>query len=174
MNAVLQQMLSHLSDEDKVIFAELSERLSAVDGDISKLQESDLKLIADMEQKYGEQIRASHDNTNNQPNTSQSPSMEEILDSPFGQHVRQILARDLVNEFPMEGDAVRFVFENKWIPVDCQEESLVETLYQKYEEDIKLCNQWRDELVAVNEDKKMAVGLAWFMVIFQLNERLNG
>jgi len=169
MSALLQKMMSHLSDEDRAIFAELAERLSRVNGDVEKLTEEDLQLISAMEQKYGDKIRESHQSSS----ADKSAEEDTILETPFAQHVRQILARDLVNEIPMEEDAVKFVFENKWLPIDCQDDELVDDLFKRYEDDIKLCNKWREDLVAIEEDKKMALGLAWFMVIYKLNERLN-
>lgn len=169
MSALLQKMMSHLSDDDRTVFAGLAERLSKVNGDVEQLSDDDLQLISDMEQKYGDQIRTSHESSL----ADNKVQEDSILDTPFAQHVRQILARDLVNEIPMEEDAVKFVFDNKWLPIDCQDDDLVADLFQRFEDDIKLCNRWREDLVTVEEDKKMALGLAWFMVIYKLNERLN-
>ena len=166
MSAILEQMLAQLSDEDKAVFNQLAERLAKVQGDVSQLSEEDRELISRMESKYGEKIRKSHEH-------SASAKPLDILDTPFAQHVRQILARDLVNQFPLEEDAVRFAFENRWLPVDCQQDDLIDDLYSRFEEDINISNQWREDMVAVDQDKKMAIGLAWFMVIFQLNERLK-
>lgn len=166
MSAILQQMLAQLSEEDKTVFNQLAERLAEAKGDVTQLSDEDRELISDMESEYGNKIRKSHEQ-------SASAQPQDILDTPFAQHVRQILARDLVNQFPLEEDAVRFAFENRWLPVDCQQDDLAEDIYGRFEEDIKISNQWREEMVAVGHDKKMAVGLAWFMVIFQLNERLK-
>ncbi|MCW8877239.1 MAG: hypothetical protein OQK04_13405 [Kangiellaceae bacterium] len=166
MSAILQQMLAQLSDEDKAVFNQLAVRLAEVKGDVNQLSDEDRELISSMEAKYGEKIRQTHDK-------SGSEQKLDILETPFAQHVRQILARDLVNQFPQEEDAVKFAFENRWLPVDCQQDDLIEDIYGRFKEDIKLSNQWREEMVAVEQDKKMAVGLAWFMVIFQLNERLK-
>ena len=166
MSAILQQMLAQLSDEDKAVFNQLAERLAEANGDINLLSDEDRNLISSMETKYGEKIRQTHDQ-------SATAQQLDILETPFAQYVRQILARDLVNQFPLEEDAVRFAFENRWLPVDCQQDDLIDDIYSRFEEDIKLSNQWREEMVAVAQDKKMAVGLAWFMVIFQLNERLK-
>ena len=168
MNSVLNEMLKLLSDEDKKAFVQLSEKLQSIDGDISRLSKEEQELIRLMEKKYGDKINQTH-----QAFTSSEESIE-ILDVPFAQHVRQILARDLGEQFPEEEAAVQFVFENKWLPVDCQDESLVQDLFQRFEQDICEANQWREEMVGIESDKKMAVGLAWFMVIFKLNERLNG
>ncbi|WP_196138497.1 hypothetical protein [Aliikangiella sp. G2MR2-5] len=167
MNNMLGQMIAKLSDEDKLIFNDLAEKLKKVDGKVELLSEDDLLLIREMESKYGSEINKVHEEE------SSTPDEIDLLRTGFAQFVRQILARDLVKEFPMEGDAVGFVFENKWLPIDCQDDSLVSDVFEKYREDIIEANQWRDELVSVDDDKKMAVGLAWFMVVYQLNKRLN-
>ena len=167
MSEVLSKMIALLSDEDKKVFAQLSEKLKQANGDLAKLSAEELKVIKAMEVKYGDKI--------NQANQQFQQTEElDLSEFPFAQYVRQILARDLGDEFPQEVDAVAFVFNNKWLPVDCQDENLVEELFTRFEEDITEINQWRDALVEVKADKKMAVGLSWFMVIFQLNQRLNG
>lgn len=169
MKNVLQKMLSELSDDDKKSFEDLTERLKIASGDISLLSAEDLKLIGSMELKYGDKIR-----NVNQKNLANDKSQQvELLDTPFAAHVRQIIARDLGAKFPLEEEALAFVFKTKWKPVDCQEANLVEDLYQRFEADIKEANQWREELGDVVNDKAMALGLAWFMVVFQLNKRLN-
>ena len=165
MNSVLNEMLKLLSDEDKIIFEQLSEKLKTIGGDLSQLSDEEKRLIQDMESKYGEQINQTHDNFQDQSDEL------DILSLPFAQHVRQVLARDLGEQFPEEAQAIQFAFENKWIPVDCQDESMALEIYERFEQDINEANQWREDMVGVNSDKKMAVGLAWFMVIFKLHER---
>ncbi|TQV82766.1 hypothetical protein [Aliikangiella coralliicola] len=167
MNSLLEQMIAQLSDEDKVIFNNLSERLNEINGDISQLSADELELIKQMEAKYGNKINQVHE----QQSAADNP--QDLIDTPFGNYVRQVLARDLANEFPQEAAAVAFAFENKWLPVDCQEENLIADIYDRYKDDIHIANQWRDEMLSVDSDRKMAVGLAWFMVIYQLHQRLQ-
>ncbi|MGX5173607.1 hypothetical protein ACUR5C_06235 [Aliikangiella sp. IMCC44653] len=169
MQSVLNRMLKQLSEEDKAIFESLSDKLKAIDGDFSKLSTEDRKLIAEMESKYAEKIKAAHQ----QETEAATEVASNLLNLPFAQHVRQILARDLGDKFPLEEDAVAFVFENKWLPLDCQDPALVNELFTRFEQDISEANQWREDLLAVDADKKMAVGLAWFMVIFQFHKRLS-
>ena len=167
MSRVLQEMLSLLSEQDRVLFEKLAEKMQQINGDISLLSDEEKKLIQQMEQKYGEQINQTHSKT------AQSTELD-FLEIPFAIHVRQILARDLSEKFPMEEDAVRFAFENKWLPVDCKDDNLVAELLERFAEDIREMNQWRNDMVETQSDPKMALGLAWFMVVFKLNERLNG
>ena len=169
MSNVLFNMLSALSDADKKSFEDLSKRLKVVKGEISLLSKDDLKLIESMEKRYGDKIRNVKHNTSEKNNSTKA----ELLDTPFAIQVRQIIARDLGAKYPLEEDALTFVFENKWVPVDCQDKALVEDLYQRFETDINEANQWREELGDVVTDKAMAVGLAWFMVVYQLYKRLN-
>ncbi|TQV71376.1 hypothetical protein FLL45_19665 [Aliikangiella marina] len=167
MSGVLQEMLVLLSEEDRAAFEQLAQKMKQVNGDVSLLSVEDRQMIQLMEAKYGEQINQTHNKANQFENF-------DILELPFAQHVRQLLARDLGEKYPTEEDAVRFAFENKWLPVDCQDQNLVAELYERFGEDIKEMNQWRNEMVETQSDPKMALGLAWFMIIFKLNERLNG
>lgn len=176
MSALLEKMMAELSAQDKQVFKQLAERLKAVKGDIARLPLEDLQLIQAMEQKYAASVnRAASAFRDSQP--VQSPEQQalevELLELPFAQQVRQILARSLGHQFPLEQDAVAFAFDNKWLPQDFNDPDLADSLYQRFEEDIKLINQWRADLVAVELDKKMALGLAWFMVIYQLQQRLS-
>lgn len=167
MSEVLAKMIALLSDADKKVFEQLSEKLKQINGDLAKLTSEELNLIKQMEAKYGDKI--------NQTNQQfQQTSELDLLEFPFAQYVRQVLARDLGDEFPQEEDAVAFAFNNKWLPLECQNENLVEELFSRFEDDITEINQWRNAMVEVKSDKRMAVGLSWFMVIFQLNQRFNG
>ena len=165
MNSVLNKMLALLSEEDKNLFEGLSDRLKKVNGDIKLLSEEDILLINKMEAEYGDSINKTH------KEDSQDISQEEFLNTPFAHYVRQTLARDLGNKFPQEEEAINFAFNQKWLPIDCQDESLSKDLYQKFSDDINEANQWRKDMLDINSDKKMAVGLAWFMVVFQLHQR---
>ncbi len=170
MKNVLSKMIKQLSDEDKVIFSQLAEKLNAVDGDISKLSKQECKLIAQMENKYGDKL--SEFSTDLQV---QEPSVDiaDLLGSGFASHVRQILARDLKEQFPNEEDAVKFAFQNKWIPDDFRDAKITSQIFDDYKQDIGEANQWREDIVGIESDKNMAVGMTWFMVVYQLNERLN-
>lgn len=166
MTVVLQTMLEQLSDEDRQLFDGLSHRLSEVKGDISRLSPQDIQLIQTMEEKYGDSIKAAH-------SAQAAPQAElDLLTLPFAQYVRQVIARDLGAQFPQEEDAIAYVFENKWLPADCQDEKMVADIYERYQGDIAEANQWREELVSHDRDKKMALGLTWFMVVFQLYQRI--
>ncbi|WP_444998052.1 hypothetical protein [Aliikangiella sp. IMCC44359] len=167
MSQILAQMLEQLSDEDKQVFAQLSQSLKDCGGDIARLSEKERLVIKQMEDKYGDKIKATHQQY------EETEEEFDILDMPFAQNARQILARDLGDKFPQEEEAIAFVFENKWMPLECQKQELVGELFNRFEQDIYEINRWREELVDIHSDKKMAVGLAWFMVVFQLNKRFN-
>jgi len=170
MSNVLTQMIEQLSEEDKKSFAQLAKKLKDLGGDVSKLAKDELDLIAQMEVKYADKF-ADLD-IEDKPETEQK-TPDDILKSSFASYARQILARDLNSQFPKEEDAVRFAFQNKWLPNEVKENISAEQLFEDYKQDICDANQWREEVVGVESDKRMAVGLTWFMVIFKLNERLN-
>ena len=170
MKNVLNKMIGQLSDEDKVVFSQLAEKLNAVDGDISKLSEQEFELISKMETKYGDKLS---EFSGDLPVGKTSVDIADILESGFASHVRQILARDLKEQFPNEEDAVKFAFQNKWIPEDFRNPELASQIFENYKQDIGEANQWREDIVGIESDKSMAVGMTWFMVLYQLNERLN-
>ncbi len=173
MNKHLVNLLSQLSDEDKQAFVALSDRLKEVAGDMSRLTDTDFELIKLMEKKYSQAINQTVAGESLASNELQVEKISEdsILSMPFTDYVRQTLARDLSQRFPQEEDAIQFAFDSKWLPLDLQENSLIEDVYQRFEADIIEINQWRKDLVTIESDKKMALGLAWFMVIFQLKKR---
>ena len=168
MKEMLEQMIAQLSDEDKSIFTELASKLESVDGDVSKLSAEELSIIGEMENKYGDKLSSFQEKSEV---TVESP--QELIDSGFGTHVRQLLARDLKEQFPQEEDAVRFAFQNKWIAQELKNTEVALKIFDDFEQDICEANQWRDEVVGINSDKSLAVGMTWFMVVFRLNERLN-
>jgi hypothetical protein len=170
MKNVLNKMIEQLSGEDKVIFSQLAEKLNAVDGDISKLSKQEFELIAQMETRYADKLSQFSDELGSEEKPATS---WDILQSGFASYVRQILARDLKEQFPNEEDAVKFVFQNKWLPEDFRNPDTVMQIYENYKQDIGDANQWREDVVGVESDKSMAVGMTWFMVVYQLNERLN-
>lgn len=170
MKNVLNKMIEQLSDEDKVVFSQLAEKLNAVDGDISKLSKQECELIAQMEAKYSDKLSKFGGGMDGGESTVDAA---DILESGFAAHVRQILARDLKEQFPNEEDAVKFAFQNKWIPDDFRDPKLALQIFENYEKDISEANQWREDVVGIDSDKSMAVGMTWFMVVFKLNEHLN-
>ena len=141
--------------------------MKSVNGDIGRLSSDELNLIQVMEKRYGDKI--------NQSTAGMSkPKVDfDILTTPFAEFVRKILTRDLGHEFSEEEAVVAHVFNNKWLPIDCQDEELVDSVFERFEADIVEANQWREDLVATAKDKRMAVSMTWFMVIFQLHKRLQ-
>ncbi|MDQ7050352.1 MAG: hypothetical protein Q9M92_12780 [Enterobacterales bacterium] len=180
----LDQLMKLLSEDDRAIFAQLASKLKDINGDINQLSASELTTIQQMEQKYAEQFSAvnngdvltvqdfSSDQENLQAN-SNTPESLDLLQTPFADKVRQLLARDLKDSFPKEAEAAQFAFNNKWLPADLKDPVMVANIFDQFKQDISEANQWREELVGLDSDKTMAVGLTWFMVIFQLNQRLN-
>jgi len=176
MSNVLQKMLDQLSETDRLVFNRLAEKLKLAKGDIGLLSQEDIKTIRAMETKYASKIsQAMSVETSVQPPSIETDTSAEfeLLATPFAQYVRQLLARDLGSDFPSEEDAVIYAFENKWLPIDCQDDELALKFYQRFEADILDANQWRSGYSEVKKDAKMSLGLAWFMVVFQLHERMR-
>lgn len=180
-------MVNELSGKDKLIFNQLAEKLDKVQGDISKLTKEEFEIVSTMEKKYSDKL-GQYDmseldetaldktalNESDDTELDNSPSEHhsyELLKSGFASFSRQLLARDLKSQFPNEEDAVKFAFQNKWLPQDFKDKNKVEKIFTDYKQDISEANQWREEVVGIESDKSMAVGMTWFMVIYQLNQR---
>ncbi len=173
MKTLINQMMSQLSEEDKSVFSELAIKINQLQGDVSQLSASDLKIISDMEDKYSDKLSSFEDEiiknqSDNKEYSEESTSTFNLLDSAFSIYVKQLLARDLNTQFPKEDDAIRFAFQNKWIAQDLKETKKAEEIFDLYKNDIGNANQWREATVGVDADKSMAVGMTWFMVIFAL------
>lgn len=186
MNNILEKMIKQLSGEDKKQFSQLASRLNEVDGDVSKLSEEEIKFISSMEDKYAnkfsklnlsesvEQEEATiSENTDsvNADSVVLNSVDSDLLESGFAQFARQLLSRDLKEQFPKEDDAIKFAFQNKWLPQDFKDTESAEKIFLDFEKDICEANQWREEVVGVESDKRMAIGMTWFMVIYQLYHR---
>lgn len=163
MKELLSKMMSQLSDQDKLIFTQLAKKLNNANGDINKLSEEERDVVAKMESKYSSKLeKVQFDNSLNSFN---------LLETAFSSYARQILAKDLNARFPKEEDAVEFVYQNKWLPEAFKAQSSAEKIFEDYLNDICQANQWRDDVVGVESDKLMAVGMTWFMVIYQLHQK---
>ena len=177
MKNILDTMIQQLSAEDQIVFSKLAEKLKETNGDLSKLSKGDLVLVEKMENKYASKLK-----TFEKDIVAESTSLplkaerdmignESLLTSGFASHARQILARDLKSRFPVEEDAVRFAYQNKWLPEDFKDPKLALQIFENFQDDICEANHWRDDLVGVESDKGLAVGLTWFMVIYQLHRK---
>jgi len=163
MKELLDKMLSQLSEQDKLVFAQLAEKLSEADGDVDKLSKDEMAIISRMESKYAGKLKTLPMDEPVRP--------FDLLETGFASYARQILAKDLNTRFPKEEDAIEFVYQNKWTPESFRDRSSAEKIFDQYLNDICQANQWREELLGVESDKVMAVGMTWFMVIYQLHQK---
>ncbi|WP_144394860.1 hypothetical protein [Pleionea sediminis] len=195
----LGRLKALLSEEDLQKFEALSHRLSETEGDFSLLNESELELIAEMERKYGDQIHATAVNHASDVVAETNPDFSEtesegnaketirdtinenavvldefpLLKTEFAQYVKDMLLRELGSQFPDLKSSVSYAFENKWIPQELRNQDVCETLYERFFSDIEKANEWRYQLNGQrteSDNKTMAIGLTWFMYIFQLKQ----
>ncbi|NVJ61215.1 MAG: hypothetical protein HWE27_12545 [Gammaproteobacteria bacterium] len=180
----LERLKQLLSEDDLAAFERLSEKLKTIGGDFSLLSESERALIAKMEQKYGDAIQeeaiADADTVlNATPAEPQArtggavaPESLPLLKTEFAEYVKDMLLRELPQMKDLK-QAVNYAFEQKWIPQELQNPDVCETLFERFFSDIELANQWRYELMGEKVDsnnKTMAIGLTWFMYIYQLKK----
>ena len=139
----------------------ITSKLEEVDGDVTQLSQQELSIIQEMEAKYADKLKSVHQSTAENTNST------GLLETGFANFVKQMLARDLKERFPQEEEAVRFAFQNKWITPELKDPKFAQKVFEDYTDDISEANQWREEVVGVESDKGLAVGLTWFMVLFQ-------
>ncbi|NVK89461.1 MAG: hypothetical protein HWE13_15090 [Gammaproteobacteria bacterium] len=182
----LEQLKDLLTAEDLVLFSQLTERLMAVNGDFNQLTEQERQLIVKMEQKYGDPIRNETLNSDTEqlaqqveqevaakPATEVVQDNHRLLKTEFAGYVKDMLLRELGGQFSDLKSAVNFAYEQKWLPAELKNPDVCETLYERFFSDIEQANQWRLELQGEKADlnnKPLAIGLTWFMYIFQLKQ----
>jgi hypothetical protein len=84
-----------------------------------------------------------------------------------------MLLRELKEDYRDLKSAVTYAYESKWLPQELRNPDVCETLYERFFSDIERANQWRYELQGQKADasnKTMAVGLTWFMYVYQLKQ----
>jgi len=104
------------------------------------------------------------------------PDEFPLLKTEFALYVKDMLLRELGEQFSSLKASVSYAFEKKWIPQELQNPDVCETLFERFFSDIEQANQWRYELQGQKVDssnKSMAVGLTWFMYVFQLKQWLD-
>lgn len=180
----LEKLKQLLSEDDLEAFEALSKKLKTIGGDFSLLSESDKALIAKMEQKYGDAIQeeaiadadtvleATAEQSDKVKGGAVAPEALPLLKTEFAEYVKDMLLRELP-QFKELKQAVSYAFEEKWIPQELQNPDVCETLFERFFSDIETANQWRYELMGEKVDsnnKTMAIGLTWFMYIYQLKK----
>jgi hypothetical protein len=184
----LERLKQLLSEEDRVRFEQLNQRINQLNGDFSALNEQERAFVAQMERKYGDKIRAmalEHaeevvaDNTNHVEDEQSQHSVVKdefpLLKTEFAEYVKDMLLRELKEEHRDLKAAVTFAYQSKWLPQELRNPDVCETLYERFFSDIERANQWRFELQGKQADenssnKTMAVGLTWFMYVYQLKQ----
>lgn len=164
MSDQLQAMLSVLSEQDRETFEQLAEKVKQVAGDLSQLSPADLALIETMEAKYQEQIQQAHQES------GREVVRPDILFTEFADFVRRRLQDEFGHLGDGHADLVKQAFEQKWLPMDFKDDSIALEIYSDFEEDIqKICHFSEIGEAAKDKEPKVLLGLAWFMVIYQLN-----
>jgi len=159
-------MLQELDDADRPAFEALLAELRHV-GDLEKLSETNKALLKHLTSKY----QAQQLDIDDQEQVAY-PHID-LVTSSFGEFARQLLARHLNKQFSGEEDAVKYAFEQKFVPPELKDIDKVKEIFEQYKPDIVAANAWRDPLVDTESDPVLAVGLTWFMFIYQFKQRLS-
>ncbi len=179
----LERLKSLLSEQDLFAFEQLNQKLMDAKGDLTALSDADLSLIEQMEQKYGDQIRdTAVEHADEVIKESHFKAQQIIKDefpllkTEFAEYVKDLLFRELSERFTSLEEMVAFAFNQKWIPQELKNPDVCETLYERFFSDINSANEWRSKMQGGSENidnKTLAVGLTWFMYIYQLKQSLN-
>jgi len=164
MSNTLEAMLSVLSEEDRTVFEELAEKIKQVGGDLAKLSQQDREFIQKMEAKYQEKIQHAH------KQATREVVRPDILFSEFADFVRRRLQDEFADMSESYLSVVNQAYEQRWLPADFRDKEVALEIYQDFEEDIqKICHFSEIGEAAKDKEPVVLLGLAWFMVIYQLN-----
>ncbi|MEE4246060.1 MAG: hypothetical protein V2I33_11655 [Kangiellaceae bacterium] len=174
----LNRLKELLSEEDRATFEALNNKLAECGGDLTQLPAADIDIIEQMELKYGDQIKTKALQHSSDVIDGKQPTKEVVNDFPllkteFADYVKDMLLRELSEEVTDLKSAVSYAFETKWLPNELKNPDVCETLYERFCSDIEQTNEWRmqfDPNAQKADSKQMAIGLTWFMYIFQLKQ----
>lgn len=175
----LSQHLALLSDADREEWKRILIALKECEGDVALLPEHMQLTLANLREKYeGVEVDDGEHQSQNEgaarrTNPSDLPT-EADLGTPFSLYVKNVLHRELCVEGESLVVAVNKAFDHKWLPQELKNKEICETKYSQYESEIVQLNQWRNGLAGQQslDEKTMAVGLAWFMKVYQLKQFL--
>ncbi len=183
------QFVAQLPESQQQEFFTLVKRLQQL-GDVSKLDSDERERLLDFANAFAGQQQPSitrrehtttvdHAATVDHPPTSperNTPVSTQFLRTPFVALVKDTLNAELCRHGGSLADAIGYAFRHKWLPEQWKDAQFCEQLFLKYKMEIESHNAWRADLEAVhkiNEDKRLAVGLAWFNTIFRLQQLLD-
>ena len=168
----LSQHLARLSEADREEWKRILMALKECEGDISLLPEHMQVTLAQLREKYQEPYDINVERkAKDEPIDSVAVS-ESDISTPFSLYVKNVLHRELCVEGETLQSAVKKAFEHKWLPLELKNKEICETKFSQYESEITFLNRWRENFAGKDtlDEITMAVGLAWFMKVYQLKQ----
>ncbi len=166
-----QKLKKLLSDDDQLQLENLAKKLQSVNGNFELLDDKDKALIIALEKKYGHAFGQTIKEKDELQDIEFFKNSYKMLDTEFGTYVKNMLTRELREQFSTFESMVQYAYDKKWMPAELQNPDVCETLFERFFSDIDKANQWRNQLSDASydmTDKNMAVGLTWFIYIYQL------
>jgi len=181
-------LVASLSESEKEIFQQLLLRLTALNGKIADLTDTEKEQLAELSKKHqGDftKVVSELDFSNKQHisadvssvvNTAQISSVEDFKKTTeFGTYVLETINHSLCEGGAGTADAIRYAFHNKWMPTNLKNRDICEALFYRYYDDIEEVGQNIQQQVTSNSnvDAVVAVGLAWFTTLYQIYQRVE-
>jgi len=172
-------VLEQMSEVDREAFLLLLSKLRRVNNDPEQLSTEDKALMRDIGQRNSalmQLLSPTQPATPESPRYAHSEVSTAILKSEFYLFVREhLLAEWCVHGGSLE-DAVLHAFQQKWLPEMLKDADECQKVFARFQRDIEAANAFRKSVQngeAIVEDKKMAVGLAWFTTLFKLHQLIE-
>ena len=177
--ASVVNVVEQMSEVDREAFLLLLNKLRRVNNDPEQLTAEDKALMRDIGQRNKELMQLLNPTQEpgaEAPRYAHSEVSTAFLKTEFYLFVReQLLAEWCVHGGSLE-DAVLHAFQQKWVPEILKDEIECQKIFARHQRDIEAANAFRKSVQdgeAIVEDKKMAVGLAWFTTLFKLHQLIE-
>lgn len=173
--AAVVDVLEQMSDADREAFLLLLKKLRQVNNDLQQLSEQDRALMRDIGERNQSLFALLNQRTASErsdPQYAHSDVSPAILQSEFYLYMREILLREWCARGGSLEDAVLHAFQQKWLPEELKDDANCQKVFARYQRDIETANAFRksvEDAEVVMQNKKMAVGLAWFTTLYKLN-----
>ena len=183
---LLSEWISKMSPDDQADFESLLTSIKSVKGDLSALSDEDAALLKRLSDTYNtdteSELSGSVDGmTANINDPVEEPVVHEFndelttLSSEFGQFVINTIDEYLCEGGASRADAIRYAFYNKFIPERLKDADYCETLFYRYEDEIKSSIESIEEKAENKPSRSalVAVGLAWFTFIYRAHQEIE-
>jgi len=180
-----QTLIASFSDDEKEIFQNLLSRLTELKGNIEDLSPTEKQQLLELAKNHQdalsesgfdflsqdfENVSADVSSAAETVSVSDIKEFAETIESEFANYVLENINESLCQGGASTADAIRYAFHNKWLPENLKNRDICEELFYRFYDDIEKLNENIQQHASSsdNMDTVVAIGLAWFTIVFQL------